>query len=84
MEHLLDPEGAALVEQGPVGLPLEAGDVEEYPRASGVIDEGAVLADDDDVAHVGPGRRLEAAHLDEDVGDEVPLMVQLTRRPVVK
>lgn len=64
MEHLLDPEGAALVEQGPVGLPLEAGDVEKDPRAGGVVNEGPVLADDDDVAHVGPGRRLEAAHLD--------------------
>ncbi len=84
LEHLLDPEGAALVEQGPVGLPLKAGDVEEDPGAGCVVNEGPVLADDDDVAHVGPGCRLKAAHLDQDVGDKVPLVVQLTRRPVVK
>jgi len=39
-----------------------------------------VLADNDDVADVGAGS-LVAAHLHQDVGYEVPLMVQLPCAP---
>ncbi len=83
MQDLLDPEGAPLVEEGAVGLPLKAGDVEKDAGAGGVVDEGPVLADDDDVADVGAGC-LVAAHLYQDVRYEVPLVIHLTRRPRIQ
>ena len=54
MKDLLDPKGSSLVEDSPVGGPLEAGDVEEDPGTGGVVDEGTVFTHNDDIAHVGP------------------------------